>query len=371
MKKKGIIIAVIIVSIILIASIVCGIILVPKLIGGDQVSNGTIKTKGEQYKVTEDESKTVEYDTFDNGLVSFEYPKGWKVDVAGVDYIHYSFIVYNPENPLYMFSFTLKHEGFLKSELARETYAKLYPDNPFSKLPAIDPATTESYFKVWNQTAKYCNENDVKRDYYPMYNDWSIIENLGKAFSDGDLLRASFTNDEGKKGEGLFTASVMSAGTYMINKNPYDIFSNDKVDVWPYNVYNIVTMTAPEGEFTNWHPVLEKCFNTIQFSSAFMSGFNSEETTLVNTITANQKVYDSISDMIVSSYEARNKSYDIISQKQSDATMGYEGVYDVETGDIYKADLGFTDSYTGDRYQAITDDMYTKATSGYIEKVTP
>lgn len=33
----------------------------------------------------------------------------------------------------------------------------------------------------------------------------------------------------------------------------------------------------------------------------------------------------------------RQNSYDIISQKQSDATLGYEHVYDTETNEIYKA----------------------------------
>ena len=57
-----------------------------------------------------------------------------------------------------------------------------------------------------------------------------------------------------------------------------------------------------------------------------------------------------------------------MSQKQSDATLGYERVYDTETGEIYKAYNGFTDDYDGERYKSITDNMYTKKTSGYIEK---
>ena len=63
-----------------------------------------------------------------------------------------------------------------------------------------------------------------------------------------------------------------------------------------------------------------------------------------------------------------SNSYDIISQKQSDATLVYERVYDTETGEIYKAYNGFTDDYSGDRYKTITDNMYTSPISGYIEK---
>ena len=52
----------------------------------------------------------------------------------------------------------------------------------------------------------------------------------------------------------------------------------------------------------------------------------------------------------------------------SDATLGYERVYDTETGEVYRAYNGFTDVYKGNRYQTITDDMYTSPISGYIEK---
>ena len=142
----------------------------------------------------------------------------------------------------------------------------------------------------------------------------------------------------------------------------------EKVDVWPLNVYNIIFMATPDTEFNNWQSILDYCIGTITFSDSFISGFNSEESTLLSTIQANQQVYDSISDMIMDSWEKRNNSYDIISQKQSDATLGYERVYDTETGDIYKAYNGFTDDYSGNRYKSITDDMYTHAVSGYIEK---
>ena len=77
-----------------------------------------------------------------------------------------------------------------------------------------------------------------------------------------------------------------------------------------------------------------------------------------------QKAYDSYFE----AWENRQKTYDIMSQKQSDATLGYERVYDTDTGDIYKAYNGFTDDYQGNRYKSITDDMYTEKTSGYIEK---
>ena len=313
------------------------------------------------------EAKAIKLEEYNNGLVSFTKPVGWKVDIPQVDYIHYSFKVYDPNNPDYMFFFGLKQEGFLKTEKARSTYAKYYPSAMFSKLAAIDPQTTEAFYKVWNKNAKLSNTEELKTEYFPYFEEMEKIENLGSTTLGGDIVRYKFLNSKKETVQGLFTASVKSSGTYYINTNIFSLTS-PKVDVAPLNVYSIIFMTAPDAEFTEWQPVLDKCLASLKFSDAFIKGFNQEEATLKATIIANQKVYDSISDMIMDTWQKRSNSYDIISQKRSDATLGYERVYDTETGETYKAYNGFTDEYKGNRYKPVTDDMYTKPTSGYIEK---
>ena len=328
----------------------------------------TLTGCGDGVKIRKTEVSQIKYETYNNGLISLQIPRGWKVEIPKVDYIHYSFKLYNPENPNYVLLFGLKQEGFLKSEKARSTYAKLYPSAMFSKLAPINPQTTEAFYKVWTKNAKFSNTNELKMEYFPYLNDFNVVESLGKSpMIGGDILRATFKNNNGELMQGLFTASVMSAGSYYINTDMFNIMS-PKVHVFPLNVYNIILMATPDDEFNNWHGVLDYCLSTLEFSQQFMSGFNREETTLVNTIKANAKIYDQISDMIMDTWEKRSNSYDIISQKQSDATLGYERVYDTETGDVYRAYNGFTDSYKGERYQTITDDMYTKTISGYIEK---
>ena len=365
-KKFIIILIIVIVSTVLIGT--CSGILFGSL---NNKKETTSKTEieldnGNKVNIVLNDSMKVEYEKYDNGLVSFDIPKGWKVIVAPFDYIHYSFKVYNPENPNYMFVFGMKLEGFNKSQAALNWQKTYYPDSLFAKLPYIDPQTTEAFYKIWNQVANYVNKYDAKSDYLPLFNDYTIIEKIGQSPIGGDILRATYTTN-GNKQQGLFTASVMSAGTYYVNSNVFN-FNSPKIDVWPLNVYNIIFMTTPDEEFTNWQPILDKCIGTIEFSNTFVSSFNKEEASIMSTIQANQKVLDSISDMIMDSWEKRNNSYDIISQKQSDATLGYERVYDTDTGEIYKAYNGFTDDYSGNRYQPITDDMYTKPTSGYIEK---
>ena len=349
-KKKNIIISVIL------GVIILGVVLW-LLLGSN---------KFEHVKITKNETSMIQYDDYDNGLISLKIPKGWKVSIAPVDYIHYVFKVYNPNDPGYMFLFNLKQEGFLKSEKARSTYEKYYPDSPFAKLAAIDPLTTEAFYKVWDKNAKYINEVDINYEYMPYFNNFKVIDNLGKSIFGGDILRATYTDSNDRLIQGIFTANVKSIGTYYINTDIMNIFS-ERVDVSPLNVYNIIVMSAPDSEFNEWEGILDYCLGTLMFSDEFIKGFNSEETTLVSSIRANQRVYDQISEGIMDSWEKRNNSYDIISQKQSDATLGYERVYDTETGDVYKAKNGFMDTYDGERYKSITDDMYTKATSGYIE----
>ena len=322
---------------------------------------------GNKVKIRESETKKIKYEDYDNGLVSLQIPKGWKVEVAPADYIHYSFKIVNPDNPDLLFLFGLKQEGFLKSELARSTYASMYPDAAFSKLAPIDPQTTESFYNVWTQNARLSNETELHTEYFPYLNEFTMIDNLGQTPLGGDIIRGSFKNDKGEEMQGLFTATVMSPGSYFISTNMFNPFG-PQVDVFPLNVYNIILMVGPNDCFNDYQPIMDHCISTIEFSDAFISGFNQEETTLVQTIRANQKVYDEISDMIMDSWEQRNASYDIISQKQSDATLGYERVYDTETGEVYKAYNGFTDDYSGSRYQAISEDMYREPISGYIEK---
>ena len=363
--NKKILIAIIALAVVIIAGVV-GVVIV-KNNSKTQTSSSIKIDNKTKVSITPTAAKTIEYEKFDNGLVSLEIPKGWKVEVAPVDYIHYSFKVYNPADTNYMFLFGLKQEGFLKSEKARSTYAKYYPDAVFSKLSPIDPQTTEGFYKVWNNNAKLSNETELKFEYFPYFNEFTVVDNLGQTALGGDIIRATYKNSDDKLMQGLFTASVKSIGTYYINTDIFNLFS-EKVDVSPLNVYNIIMMATPDEEFNNWQPIFDHCLSTIEFSNTFINGFNNEESTLVSTIQANQKVYDQISDMIMDSWKKRNNSYDIISQKQSDATLGYERVYDTETGDIYKAYNGFTDDYTGERYKSITDDMYTSAVSGYIEK---
>ena len=175
---------------------------------------------------------------------------------------------------------------------------------------------------------------------------------------DSKVLKGTFTGDNSKEGEGLFMASVVNFG------NQY----NGGIDMLYYMVYDIMAITAEKNEFINYKDILLESVNSIEFSDSYVKQTiddgNAQTKQALALNASIQKSFDSY----MNAWENRQKSYDIMSQKQSDATLGYERVYDTDTGEIYKAYNGFTDDYKGERYKSITDNMYTEKTSGYIEK---
>ena len=129
-----------------------------------------------------------------------------------------------------------------------------------------------------------------------------------------------------------------------------------------------VTLNVHEATLDPAEPLTLKVSVTPENASGLTYKWESsdEKVALAKQISQN---FNATMDGFMASWESRNKSQDIMSQKQSDATLGYERVYDTETGEIYKATNGFSDVYDGKRYQPVTDDnMYTQPISGYIEK---
>lgn len=323
---------------------------------------GKTITKEANVKIREVETKTIKYTDFDNGLIKMKIPEGWKVDVLG-DYIHYTVKVYDPNRPTYQFFFNLKTEGYNKSEDAKAFQQKYYPNDIFAKAPVIADKTTEGFYKIFNKLGTLNNTSSFT---FPTLTDFTVVENLGTGLLGGDILRATFKDADGKEAEGLFTAYVYDAGPYYVNEN---IMSGKQIDIYYLSVYDAIFITAPKDELIEWEDTLNTVASSLEFTDTFMSGFNMQQDAVMQTFQNVRSICNQITAGIMDSWEKRSKTYDIMSQKQSDATLGYERVYDTDTGDIYKAYNGFTDDYDGDRYKTITDDMYTEKPSGYIEKI--
>ena len=352
-SKKNLIIIVIVIFV-----IIGGIILLTK--GG---SNGkeVFYNPDKNIKIAKSKASQIEFEDYSINEFSIKKPKGWKVDTIG-DYIHYTIKVYDPNNPAYQFFLNMKTEGYNKSEDAKRWQQKYYPNNPFAKASVIATKNTEGFYKIFNDLGTLNNTNTFT---FPTLTDFTVIDNLGKASLGGDMLRATFKDANGKEGEGIFTAYVYDVGPYYVLEN---IISGKKIDIQYLNVYDAIFITAPKDEFIDWQDTLNTICSSLKFTDIFINGFNQQQDAVMKNFQQIRAIGNEISDGIMDSWNKRNTSFDIMSQKQSDATLGYERVYDTETNEIYKAYNGFTDDYDGERYKPITDNMYSKKTSGIIEK---
>ena len=350
--------------------------------GGKTVTNsdGTKTVKTERgIKVTQTAAKSVQTEKYETADFSITIPKGWKVTAGGAN-IYHTIRVTDPNEPLNGMYILLKAECLLHSQAGKAAYQSLYNMGNtqlalFANAVVLENPSTENFFKIFSAYGDFASKMDSTYAgfTFPRYDNFTVTDRFAsnsnlKAYSLGEeLLRATFT-DGGKEGEGMFSASVVDFGSSTISDGTLVGYQLKQADGGYYMAYNVVAITAAKDTFIEWESVLTECMKTLDYSDSFVNATNqasNEKVALSKQISQN---FNQTIDGFMSSWESRNKSQDIMSQKQSDATLGYERVYDTETGDIYRAENGWSDSYSGERYQPVTEDeMYVQPISGYIE----
>ena len=61
---------------------------------------------------------------------------------------------------------------------------------------------------------------------------------------------------------------------------------------------------------------------------------------------------------MMQAWYARETAHDIAFQKLSDSILGYDRLYDSSTGEIYRAEVGFYDSYNLNRSEYSNSNLY-------------
>ncbi|MBQ5973881.1 MAG: hypothetical protein IJL69_06725 [Oscillospiraceae bacterium] len=317
-------------------------------------------TTAQQLKITPTESSQVRMTAYSDpaGYFTMEIPQGWTVKTGlrpsrEFDLISFAIEVTDPRNPDRMLYFNLNCVAGLQSQEAHDWYVRYYgAGDQFAQMPVISPLSTAGLFE------------GMKTLYG--YDAFSVLDTMPGAFG-GDVLAATCTSAAtGRTLEGLFAATV-TANEYLVQRDMFDFFSG-YVDVGLVTVYDVVMETAPQEEFLDWQPILDRCLGSIRFTEAFHTQRQEQWRRVMGTAQYLSRAADEMRTMLMDSWSYRSTTYDVISQKQSDATLGYERVYDTETGEYYKAELGFGDWYGGTRYQTVdTDEAYLAPVTGYIE----
>ena len=367
--KIGILVTIVIVAIVL----GIGGLIFSKVNKNNNMSEAEKIAKKENVKIRENEVRQLTLEDYSTDVFSMKKPTGWTVEGAGIG-VFYAIRAYDPQNTNNQVFLMVKIQPLLKSDSAKsfwQNYYNLTGGNAqykvFSEAVVLNNPTTEGFYKKFGEITSYVSslEPTLSSFKFPTFNNFTKQEEFDSTASmksvalDSKVLRATFKGDNGKDGEGLFLASVVDFGSGQYQAG---------VDTSFYMVYDIMSVTSEKDKFIDYKDILLQTVNSINFTDSYV------KTTIDNSNAQTQKALElsaSIQrafDSYMSAWENRSKSYDIMSQKQSDAILGYERVYDTENGDIYKAYNGFTDDYDGERYKSISDNMYTEPTYGYIDK---
>lgn len=288
---------------------------------------------------------------------SMDIPQGWVVEEApAYTGMFHEVRVYDPEKPINQIMFILKAEPLFPDETVRSLYSM--QNQIFGLCPVLMNVSTEGFFQVFSQYASALDANEAYDSVHtPHIENFAVQEsfasssNMSSEAVSPALLRATFTQD-GVEGEGMFSADIVPFGL--------------ELGTGYYMAYNVAAITTEKNSFQDWEQALLKSLSSLNYTQEFVNIATSQSNQAVNNAQKLSQAANEISDMMMSSWENRNTSQDIISQKQSDATMGYERIQDTETGDIYKIDNGFMDHYDGQRYRSITDEQYTEAVKAVI-----
>lgn len=345
----------------------------------DNTSQQSTDQTEEKVNIVKTSAAKAETEVFSNSDFSIKIPKGWKVTTGSTN-IYHTIRISDPNEPLNGMFVLLKAECLLHSQAGKEAWQSLYKMGDtqaalFANAPVLSKPSTENFFKIFSEYTDFVSKADSSYAgfVFPKYDSFTVTDRFSsnsnlKSYALGDeILRATFTDDS-KQGEGMFSASVVDFGSYPISNGKVVGYQLQSVDGGYYMAYNIMAITAAKDAFIEWEPLLTDCMKTLKYSDSFVSAANKASNEKVALAMQISKNFNQTMDGIMSSWESRNKSTDIISQKQSDATLGYERVYDSETGEIYKAQNGWSDKYDGERYKQVTDDnMYLTPIEGYIE----
>ena len=148
----------------------------------------------------------------------------------------------------------------------------------FAKTSVIATKDTLGFYKIFNDLGTL---NNTSAFTFPTLTDFTISENLGKGSLGGDMLRATFKDANGKEGEGIFTAYVYDAGPYYVYEN---IISGKQIDIQYLNVYDAIFITTPKDELIDWQDVLNTICSSLEFTSAFINGFNQQQDAVMKNL---------------------------------------------------------------------------------------
>lgn len=287
--------------------------------------------------------------TESNEVFSMDMPAGWRWETVG-QFTQFGVRTWDPEHPERQVFFYSKMEPLTKSAAARDFYrqqaawvagdslAQMYAD-----APVLDPPQVAGFFTLFDTyvafVRAYGNQHTL-----PELAGFEVLEAgalqtpIDRMTVDDAVLLARFTAG-GVPSEGLFAASVVDFGSYFVQG----------IDTLPLSVYNITGISASAGDFIHLQEDLTRSLASFAFTPEYVAAAEraNEEGTeaMLQWAETVNGAYDSYNQ----TWWDRQPRNDALAQQDSDQDLGYDRLYDTETGEIYRAELGFYDAYDTNR----------------------
>jgi hypothetical protein len=314
---------------------------------------------------------------YDGSFFTMKIPEGWTIETTG-NYESFGFKLYDPNKPTRQIFYYGNMSPFTKDLYGRQAWQRYINEGGYTSsqiyvdVPYLDPATTEEFFYKFDDFASVANQYGINHD-FPVLSDLEILERLDRNSAmqdiavDDAMIRGLHTQD-GVLCEGLYAATVVDAMTaYMYG-----------TDAGYYTVYVIMGISAPADEFSQLETQLAESVSSFQFSQDYIDqGVQLNEWETAAALQVGETLA-AAADSYNQAWSNRQASDDALSQKRSDGMLGYDRLYDSETGKTYKAEIGFFDEYDTKRseysnpnLQLVPDDgysYYSEDISGYINK---
>ncbi len=311
--------------------------------GGEARQPASAQDMGD-YRVTAREAIVSGTAKYDDGRFSVTLPEGWQVRTTG-EFMTFGFRASDPAAPERSLFLFMKLEPFLKSRAAKQFYRK-YNYAPTCDAPVMEAPTLDAFLAAEPEVIDFCQayyasglslDPAVFPELYGVrvQEKWNSSIPCPSTCRDNAVARIAFTTQAGAPCEGLVTAQPTDMGSYIA----------EGIDTWFYTAYLFMGVTAPQGELAELEPVLTQCLASFDFAPQYVKTAldvsEQEKNALLSVASSMQAAMDSYND----AWSARQTSYDISAQKASDAILGYDRLYDPDTGETYRAELGFYDSY--------------------------
>ena len=368
-----------------------------------QLANRKITDADVQFKPSANAS--VEWETYSDEDVTIEIPKGWEVKCSTLDLQLY-YQVTDPSTGIswtycdYFMTFSADQEtvdyckatmegyndrSVLPSATAKAFYEWLYgANNPAAISSAVTSVTQlgDSPLKQLMVSAGE-SQNINETDYSAIMMDLTLADEnktsaelLGVAGVNYIKQNPMSVKDERKVPELPKESDYPNLDewykAYQAYTKAYADAPMIELDLSTYNVYDTRFYIAPKGELSNWKPVLDKSIASIKTTEAYQKKLNEKIQKQTDALTRASLSSSSVStsdtmDMMYDSWKKRQESQDYQSQKWSDYTLGYDRVYDTQTGDTYRTSYGFMDNYSGTRYRLAEGTEYLLPIEGTFD----